>query len=213
MSGYAFKNGAVSVMFEIQLYDATKTATNGGLTGLSNTSAGLIIGTRCDVESAVTAYTQAGGTIQTIATIGTYAAPSAGNIRFAQIDATNAPGLYQVQILNSRMSVANAKFITITVPAVAGLNLLEMPPLVIPLTDFDPYSRQWNQQAQMAENYSTSGTQGSLEQCVNDIHQFLMNSNLTSTAWTIYKQAGTSQTAFGCTTNNASNPTQVLRTS
>lgn len=157
MSGYAFKSGAQGVMFELQLYDSTKTGSNGGLTGLSSSSAGLIIATRCDNEAAVTAYTQAGGTIQPITTIGTYAAPSAGNIRFGQIDATNAPGLYQVMILNTRLSVGGSKYITITVPAVSGLNLMAMAPLVIPLTDIDPYSRAGLFQAPSVEGYAANG--------------------------------------------------------
>ena len=209
---YAFKDGAVSAMFEVQLYDATKTATNGGLTGLTNASAGLIIGTRCDVESAVTAYTQAGGTIQTIATIGTYVAPSTGNIRFAQVDATNAPGLYQVQILNARLAVAGAKYITITIPAVAGLNLLQMAPLVIPLTAIDPYNAASALQAQSSENYTTAGSQGTYEGILNDIHQFLLQSTITGTAWQVYKQNG-STAAIGLTINNAATPTSIARTS
>jgi len=212
MSGYAFKNGATSVILQLQLYSSVLTATNGGLTGLSGSSTGLIIGTRCDTEATFTTYTQAGGTIQTIATLGTYAAPSAANCRFAQVDATNAPGLYELQLLNSRISVSGAKYITITVPAVAGLNLLQMAPLVIPLTAIDPYNAASALQAQSSENYTTAGSQGTYEGILNDIHQFLLQSTITGTAWQVYKQNG-STAAIGLTINNAATPTSIARTS
>ena len=209
---YGFKNGATSVLLRIALYDSTKTTSNGGLTGLTGSSTGLIISTICDNEATASAYTQAGGTIQTIATLGTYAAPSASNCRFAQVDSTNAPGLYELQLLNARFAVSGAKYLTITVPAVSGLNLLQMQPLVIPLTSIDPYNAASIMQAQATETYSTAGSEGTYEQQLNDIHQFLMQSTITGTAWQVYKQNG-STAAIGLTTNNASNPTAIARTS
>ena len=209
---YGFKNGATSVLLRIALYDSTKTTSNGGLTGLTGSSTGLIISTICDNEATASAYTQAGGTIQTIATLGTYAAPSASNCRFAQVDSTNAPGLYELQLLNARFAVSGAKYLTITVPAVSGLNLLQMQPLVIPLTAIDPYNAASALQAQSSENYTTAGSQGTYEGILNDIHQFLLQSTITGTAWQVYKQNG-STAAIGLTINNAATPTSIARTS
>jgi hypothetical protein len=209
---YWFKNGAVGVMVQVELYDSTKTATNGGLTGLTNSSTGLIIGTRCDNEAAFTTYTQAGGTIQTIATPGTYAAPSANNCRFVQIDSTNAPGLYEIQLLNARIAVSGAKYITITVPAVSGLNLMQMAPLVIPLTDMDPYSRPWQFQSQMTEGYSVNGTASTPEQAFFELKSLLQNKAISGTTLTSYQING-STTAMTFTLNSASTPTSLLRAS
>jgi hypothetical protein len=83
-------------------------------TGLSSSSAGLIISTICDNEATATVYTQAAGNIETISAIGTYAAPSSGKIRFAEVDATNHPGLYEIQIADARLNVTNSRTLVIT---------------------------------------------------------------------------------------------------
>jgi hypothetical protein len=98
------------------------------------------------------------------------------------------------------------------VPAVAGLNLLQMQPLVIPLTAIDPYNAASALQAQSSENYTTAGSQGTYEGILNDIHQFLLQSTITGTAWQVYKQNG-STAAIGLTINNAATPTSIARTS
>lgn len=72
----------------------------GGLpiTGLAYNSTGMQISLmRVGLAAAVT-FTAAGGTIENITTIGTFAAPTSGKIRFKEIDATNLPGLYEVHI-------------------------------------------------------------------------------------------------------------------
>jgi hypothetical protein len=83
-------------------------------TGLTSSSAGLIISTICDNEATATVYTQAAGNIETISAIGTYAAPSSGKIRFAEVDATNHPGLYEIQIADARLNVTNSRTLVIT---------------------------------------------------------------------------------------------------
>lgn len=72
----------------------------GGLpiTGLAFNSSGMQISlTRVGLATA-TAFTAAGGTIENITTLGTFAAPTAGKIRFKEYDATNCPGVYEVHI-------------------------------------------------------------------------------------------------------------------
>jgi hypothetical protein len=87
MSGYWYKNGQTGAIVRIKLNNSTATSpTNAGITGLSNTSTGLIIATMCDVEATASAYTSAASTIGSIATLGTYVAPSSGQCNFKQID-------------------------------------------------------------------------------------------------------------------------------
>lgn len=111
-------------------------STGNGKTGLSGTTSGLIIGTIADNEATSTAYTAAGSTIQTIATLGTYAAPTSGDCRFAEVDPTNHPGVYEVQLANARYAVSNAKSLMVSIPGVSGALDCDV---VIPLRSVNPY--------------------------------------------------------------------------
>jgi hypothetical protein len=95
--------------------------TGEGITGLSSASSGLKIGTICDNESAPTNYTAAASTIESIATLGTYAAPTATKCRFREVDSTNNPGLYELQLANSRYAVSGAKNLDITICGASNL--------------------------------------------------------------------------------------------
>lgn len=110
------KNGETSVRLRVTLYDSAS-PTGGGLTGLLHTTTGLIISTICENEAAATAYTTAGSTIETISTLGTYAAPTATKCRFKEVDATNHPGLYELQLADARFAVSGAKQLTISFTA------------------------------------------------------------------------------------------------
>lgn len=94
------------------------------LTGLDHTSSGLIISTICDNEATATAYTVAGSNVETISTLGTFAAPTSGKCRFKAVDGTNHPGLYEFQFADARFSVANAKRFVFSVSG--ATNLLAM---------------------------------------------------------------------------------------
>jgi hypothetical protein len=114
------KNGAVSNTFRVKLYDSS--STNGaGLTGLTSASTGLIISSIADNEATATAYTVAGSTIETITTLGTFAAPTATKIRFKEVDATNHKGLYEVQIADARMAVSSAKGLVLSFSGATNL--------------------------------------------------------------------------------------------
>lgn len=179
MSGYAYANGQGSVIARFALKDSSQTTPNNkGLNGLTSASAGLIIGTIADTEAAATVYTQAGGTIQGISTLGTFAAPSASNCRFAPVDATNFPGWYELQFANARYGVTGAKSIAICFPAVSGLTLAQMD-IVIPLTVIDPYNPRSVAQTQLSGSsaFGTLGQRPTLEQAVMEIRQFLYESN------------------------------------
>jgi hypothetical protein len=96
-------------------------ATGAGLTGLAHDTSGLIISTVCDNEASATTYTVAGSTIETVASLGTFAAPTATKCRFKEVDATNHPGLYELQLADARFSVASAKQLDISISGAANL--------------------------------------------------------------------------------------------
>ena len=132
---YDFINGQTSVVLRVKLRDSTSSS-GAGLTGLTYSSSGLIISTIADVEASATAYTVAASHIQTIATLGTFAAPSASNCRFKEVDSTNHPGLYELQIADARFAVTNAKSLTISL---SGATNLAQCDVVIPLRAVNPY--------------------------------------------------------------------------
>lgn len=107
------KAGSTEVITRVFLYkDAGATAGTEGdpITGLDNTSSGLKIVSLRDDEGTAEVYA-AGTDIQTITTIGTHADPSASNVRFKEIDATNMPGWYEIQWLDARWASGAAEHI------------------------------------------------------------------------------------------------------
>lgn len=109
-----YKNGVVSVILRVKILDSTSSV-GAGLTGLTFSSTGLIISTIADNEASATAYTVAGSTIETISTLGTFAAPTATKCRFKEVDATNHKGLYEIQIADARWAVSNARSVIVSV--------------------------------------------------------------------------------------------------
>lgn len=110
------KLGVASVVLRIFLPNTAST-TGGGKTGLTHASSGLIISTLASNESAATTYTAAGSTVETITTLGTYAAPTSGKCRFKEVDATNFPGVYEIQIADARYAVTSARHLLVSVQA------------------------------------------------------------------------------------------------
>ena len=131
----SYTRGQGSVILRVKLRNSS-VSTGAGLTGLDNTSTGLIISTIADNEATATVYTVAAGNVETITTLGTYAAPTAGKCRFREVDATNHPGVYEFQFADARLAVSNAK--SLLVSAHGATNLAQCDGLV-PLTDLDPY--------------------------------------------------------------------------
>jgi hypothetical protein len=77
---------------------STGSANGDGRTGLAHNTAGLEIWVLPIGNGAPNVYTAAAGKIESIAAVGTYVAPTQSDrIRFGQVDATNAPGLYELQ--------------------------------------------------------------------------------------------------------------------
>ncbi len=133
---YDFRNGQTSVVLRFKLRNSSVT-TGAGLTGLTSASSGLIISTIADNEASATAYTVAGSLVETIATLGTYAAPTATKCRFKEVDATNHPGIYEFQFADARFAVSSAKSLTISV---SGATNLAQCDVIVPLRVINPYA-------------------------------------------------------------------------
>ena len=128
--------GQASVVLRVKLRNSTSSS-GAGLTGLTGASTGLVIAAIADVEASTTAYTATGATIGTITTLGTFAAPSAGQCNLREIDATNHPGLYELQLADTRFAVASSKSLTISI---SGATNLAQCDVVISLRAVNPYS-------------------------------------------------------------------------
>jgi hypothetical protein len=118
MAEYTVAFDADSNVLRVVLYHAT---TFIPLTGLAFNTSGLVVGTITNNEAATTAYTEAGGTIETVAAIGTYAAPTPTKCRFVEVDATNHPGLYEVHLADARYAIASAKRLFVSFSGAANL--------------------------------------------------------------------------------------------
>jgi hypothetical protein len=114
----------------------TNSSTGNGLAGLTSASSGLIISTIADNEATATSYTVAGSTIESIATLGAFVTPTATKCRFKEVDATNQPGVYELQIADARFAVSSAKRLVISWTGAANL---KDDSYEIQLTSFDPY--------------------------------------------------------------------------
>ncbi len=113
MAKLNFGVSPTSVILRVKLLNSSVT-TGAGLTGLVYNSTGLIISTIMIGEATATAYTTTGATIETIATLGTYAAPTATKCRFKEVDATNHPGIYEIQLADARFASTGSLIISIS---------------------------------------------------------------------------------------------------
>lgn len=104
------KRGSASNLFVVFLPDAAST-TGAGKTGLTNASAGLVVSVRRELSSVVTSYSSSN--IMSITTLGIWVDPTAGKVRFKEIDASNQPGLYELQFVDSLFDTSDAsRFLT-----------------------------------------------------------------------------------------------------
>lgn len=130
-----YKRGEGSIVLRVKILDSSVT-TGAGLTGLDNSSSGLIISTIADNEASATAYTVAAGNVEDITALGTYQAPTAGKCRFKEVDASNHPGVYEIHLADARYAVSSAKSLLMSV---SGATDAAETDVVIPLRDLDPY--------------------------------------------------------------------------
>ena len=233
-----YQHDADSIILRVKLLDSSLT-TGGGLTGLTSSSAGLIISTIADNEATPTTYTQAGSTVETIATLGTYAAPTATKCRFKEVDATNHPGVYEIQLADARFAVASAKSLLI---AISGATNCAETDAVIPLRGINPFDSvrggmtalpnaapdaagglpisdagglDMDTLASMwttalTEAYAADGAEATPAQLLYLIQQALTEFIISGTTMTVRKLDG-STTAASLTLNSATTPTSVTR--
>lgn len=131
----SYKNGQTSIVLRFKLRNSAVT-TGAGLTGLTSSSSGLRISTIADNEATATSYTVAGSTIETVSTLGTYAAPTATKCRFKEVDATNHPGLYELHLADARFAVSGAKALLVSISGATNLAECDF---LVELTTVDPF--------------------------------------------------------------------------
>ena len=138
MSLISYKRGQTSVVIRCKILNSSL-GSGAGLIGLTFNSTGLIISTIADNESTATVYAQSAGNVETITTLGTFAAPTNNKCRFKELDATNHKGIYELQIADARLAVGSAKSLLVSI---SGATNLAETDFVIPLVDLDPYTAQ-----------------------------------------------------------------------
>lgn len=112
--------GTTSNILRVFIQDYTSSQ-GAGLTSLAYNTSGLVIATIAENESSATVYRVADNNIETITTLGTFAAPTSNKCRFKEIDAINLPGWYEIQIADARFNVANARSLGIHIFGAASL--------------------------------------------------------------------------------------------
>jgi hypothetical protein len=133
----SYSNGQTSVILRVKIRQSTTGANPGqGLTGLTGSSSGLIISTIADTEASPTVYSAGGSSIGTIATLGAYVAPAGGQCNFAQISATNNPGIYELQLANARFAVSGAKSLLVSLTGASNMADCDV---CVPLQGINPY--------------------------------------------------------------------------
>ena len=113
---------AANPIIRVFLQDSTSTA-GAGKTGLTSASAGLNITVMRELNAAAAAkiYTSAGSKIDAVGTIGTYAAPTSTHCKFSEIDATNLPGLYEIQLEQATFGTGDASRFVIGMVTATGV--------------------------------------------------------------------------------------------
>jgi hypothetical protein len=210
------KRGATSVMVRVFIPD-NSSSTGAGKTGLTSASTNLVIAYARSLAAAVS-YT--GANIETIATPGTYSAPTSSSyVRFGPVDATNMPGLYELQFHDSATAfgtgdASDSIVINIYETSTTALNIGPNMAL-IPLSPWDYQTGlQLDATGSVAftESYATDGAAATLPQLLYMIYALLGEKSITSTTLTAKKLDG-STTAGTFTLNSATAPTSITRAS
>lgn len=115
----AVENGITSLILRVFIQDSSST-TGAGKTGLSHTSTGMIIALIADNEATATLYTVAASNVETITTLGTFAAPTSNKCRFKEVDSTNLPGVYELHFANTRWAVSGARSVQGMITGASG---------------------------------------------------------------------------------------------
>lgn len=183
---------------------------NVGIAGLTNASTGLSISVGADNGTAPTVYTTTA--IQSIATIGTYAAPSAASCRFGVYD--NVNGIYELQFLAAVFAPgAGARSLIVSVNAVAGLNLAQADK-EIQLSVADLNNPATFFQTAMAQPSPPSvGSNPTAEQALTMVLQERLNYDYSTGLKTVYKYDGTTAAYTITLSATSTQPTHGVRAS
>lgn len=119
MQNFVFKKAAAGHILRFKLFDGSITSEPRGLTGLGFETTDLLISTIGDNEAVATFYT--GLNIEAVSVIGTYAAPTSGKCRFAEVDPVRHPGLYELHLGTARFNVNSG----ITISISGAVNLIQ----------------------------------------------------------------------------------------
>lgn len=203
MSKFLFGTSPTSVILRVKLFDSTVT-TGAGKTGLTSASSGLIISTIKAEGATPVTYTQAGSTIETIATLGTYAAPTATKCRFKEVDATNHPGVYEIQLADARF--ASTGSLLVSVSGVTGLAEADIE--VQCSADVTAIAALFT--TAQTEAYAADGAAATPAQLLYMIWAMLAEANAAGTTITVKKLDG-STTAMTLTIDSATVPTTITR--
>lgn len=130
----SYARGQTSVILRVKLRSTT--APYAGATGLSSSSSGLRIAVIADNEATTTAYTSAASNVETVTTLGVYSAPTSGKCRFRELDATNHPGVYEIQLADARLNVSNSRSLMVSITGLSGVFEVDA---LIPTTSVNPY--------------------------------------------------------------------------
>lgn len=130
------KHSATSLILRTKLFDSSQSNPT-GLTGLAYNTSGLVISAIADSEASTAVYSAGSSNIEDITTLGTYSAPTTGRCRFKEVDATNHPGVYEIQLLNSRLSVSSARSLLVSI---RGATNLIQADVVVDLMNLDEWA-------------------------------------------------------------------------
>lgn len=191
MAKVIFGVSPTSVILRAKLKDSS--ATDGrGLTGLSFSATGLTISVIKNNAISGTPYTAAGGTIESIATLGTYAAPTATKCRFKEIDSTYHKGLYEFQFSDTVFSATDSVIISI-----AGASALSE-------ADFEIQCKNLNSNLKAIDEQTTNGNNATLNlkkfSIVNDSGN-AVDIQATASGYGIYSSGETAGVKFEGTTD------------
>lgn len=212
-----FLNGVTSVVLRVKL---RKLSDGSAYSGLDHTSSGLIIAATADNEQGPAAgsgagfgvaYTSAGSTIETIATVGTFVAPTATKCRFKAVDATNHPGLYEIQLADARWAVSNCRSVNVTVSGVSDLEQVDTV-IQLGLMISDVAAALANKLAHVILRRTMANVEGSADGDainVSSLYGFIQQGQKSSMAgaiWTIKKTDGTTLGTLTPSTDENANP-------
>lgn len=190
------KKGATSQSLYFEVLDSTSTS-GGRKTGVAYNTSGL------------SAYYVRNGGSATSITLATLANANSSwsSGGFKEVDATNMPGLYRLDVPDAAFA-AGADSVIVTIKGVTGMaqvsHLVQL--TAVDLQDASQYLTQ-----QITESYATNGTAPTLAQAVMAIHQHLMSFAISGSTKTVYK-LDNSTTAYSETLDSSSAPTSLKRT-